>query len=514
MTRLFFVAAVLSAFLAALCTCASGQAASDAFPIKHLIVMMLENRAFDHRIGWFKQSLNMTDFDGLDGTEFNLLNGSFGSKCMVDDSADVYDTPNAGHGYDAQFREQYGIEGLLPPPYSSPPMTGFAAQEGSCDVMSSIPVAHSPVSQAFIENFVVFDRWFPSFPGPTEINRMFFHSGTSNGFCDNPELHVYADGFPQESLYHRLETNNISWGVFQSDDVSTALFFRDVRTSDMLSHFHSLTTFKEMAANGTLPLFSLVEPRFFSIPNFPANDEHPSGHSTYSGELLLKSLYDTVRQSPLWEQLALFVTYDEHGGLFDHVPSPVGVPPPSPGLNCTYAGDPLFDHSRLGVRVPAYLVSPWVAKGFVEHTPQPHRDVKHTPKAFSFSAPKQYEHSSMIRSALDLFGLQDQSITDRDAWAASFLHLFSEPTARTDCPSSMPEPLALSLKHSTRMRDEYLQPMNDWQLSLVRGVSAVVGTPMNSRSEMQQQGISREVDGAEFIRNSLAALRSRMNVTS
>jgi phospholipase C len=174
----------------------------------------------------------------------------------------------------------------------------------------------------------------------------------------------------------------------------------------------------------------------------------------------------------------------------------------------------LFDHSRLGVRVPAYLVSPWVAKGFVEHTPQPHRDVKHTPKAFSFSAPKQYEHSSMIRSALDLFGLQDQSITDRDAWAASFLHLFSEPTARTDCPSSMPEPLALSQKHSTRMRDEYLQPMNDWQLSLVRGVSAVVGTPMNSRSEMQQQGISREVDGAEFIRNSLAALRSRMNVTS
>jgi phospholipase C len=501
------IAAVLFATLASLCLGAIGQLVGDKdIPIKHLVVMMLENRAFDHRIGWFKQILNTTHFDGLDGTEFNLLNASFGKKCPVDDNADVYDTPNAGHGYDAQFREQYGIEGLLPPPYTPPPMIGFASQEGSCDVMSSIPVGLSPVSQAFIENFVVFDRWFPSFPGPTEINRMFFHSATSNGFCDNPEVDVYAEGFPQESLYRRLQANNVSWGVFQSDDVSTTLFFRDVRTPEMLSHFHTLESFKEMAAKGTLPQFSLIEPRFFSVPHFPANDEHPSGHSTYSGELLLKSLYDTVRQSPLWEKLALFVTYDEHGGLFDHVPSPVGVPPPSPGLNCTYGGDPLFDHSRLGVRVPAYLVSPWVAKGFVEHAPDASPDVKHL-------APKQYEHSSMIRSVLNLFGMQDQSITDRDAWAASFLHLFSEPSARADCPLLMPEPPALSERHLARMRDEYLQPMNDWQLSLVRGMSAIIGTPMNDRADMQQRSIVREVDGAAFIQDSFATLRAMVNKT-
>ena len=448
--------AVLCAALSSLCLCAFAQlAVADEIPIKHLVVMMMENRAFDHRIGWFKQKLNLTNFDGLDGTEFNLLNSSFGKKCIVDDKADVYDTPNAGHSYDAQLREQYGIEGLLPPPYLPPPMSGFAFQEGSCDVMSSIPVGLSPVSQAFIENFVVFDRWFPSFPGATEVNRMFFHSATNNGYCDNPKIDVYAEGFPQESLYHRLHANNITWGVFQSDDVSTTLFFRDVRNSDMLSHFHTLDTFKKMASNGTLPQFSLIEPRFFSLPNFPANDEHPSGHSTYSGELLLKSLYDTVRQSPLWEKLAMFVTYDEHGGLFDHVPSPVGVPPPSPGLNCTYAGDPLFDHSRLGVRVPAYLISPWVANGFVEHAPVSAHEPTSDVKRHAGSAPQQYEHSSMIRSAMNLFGLQDQKITDRDAWAASFLHLFSEASARTDCPLLMPEPPALSEEQSKRMRDEY-----------------------------------------------------------
>ena len=507
--------AVFSVLLASLCFGSSCEAtAAEEFPIKHMVVMMLENRAFDHRIGWFRQALNLTDFDGLTGTEFNLLNGSSGVKCTVDDKTDVYDTPNAGHSYDAQVREQYAINGLLPPPYAPPPMTGFALQEGSCDVMSSVPVGASPVSQAFIENFVVFDRWFPSFPGPTEINRMFFHSATSNGYCDNPTLEVYAEGFPQESLYHRLEANNISWGIFQSDDVSTTLFFRDVRTPEMLSHYHSFDTFKEMAAQGTLPQFSLIEPRFFSVPGLPANDEHPSGHTTVSGELLLKSLYDTVRHSPLWDSLALFITYDEHGGLFDHVPSPVGTPPPSPGLNCTYGGDPLFDHSRLGVRVPAYLVSPWVAKGFVEHNP-PVLSTEPPPEIPEnvVSVPKQYEHSSMIRSVMDLFGMPDQMLTDRDAWAASFLHLFSETTARTDCPLIMPEPPALREEHVARMRDEYLQPMNDWQLSLVRGMSAVIGDPINDRAEMQQRNIVREVDGAAFIKDSFAMLRARMNIT-
>jgi phospholipase C len=282
----------------------------------------------------------------------------------------------------------------------------------------------------------------------------------------------------------------------------------------MLAHFHSLHAFKRMAREGTLPQFSLIEPRFFSVPSFPANDEHPSGHSTHSGELLLKDVYETVRRSPLWEKLALFITYDEHGGLFDHVPSPVGVPPPSPGLKCAYAGDPAFDFSRLGVRVPAFLISPWVAKGAVEHAPVPSRDALSGVPSSRASVPKQYEHSSMIRSALDLFGLHEQSLTDRDAWASSFLHLFSEPVARSDCPLLVPSPPALHPQHAARMREEHLQPMNDWQVSLVRGMSATVGTPLNHRVDMWNRNIVREVDGALFVKDCFAALLSSMNLTA
>jgi hypothetical protein len=119
----------------------------------------------------------------------------------------------------------------------------------------------------------------------------------------------------------------------------------------------------------------------------------------------------------------------------------------------------------------------------------------------------------MIRSVMELFGMSDQMITDRDAWAASFVHLFSESTARADCPLFMPEPPALREEHAVRMRDEYLQPMNDWQLSLVRGMSAVIGVPMNDRAEMQERNIVREVDGAAFIKDSFAMLRASMNIT-
>ena len=87
--------------------------------------------------------------------------------------------------------------------------------------------------------------------------------------------------------------------------------------------------------------------------------------------MLYKTIYDALRASPLWNETVLFVTYDEHGGLYDHVPSPVtGVPPPTDGLKCNYGGDAFFDYTRLGVRVPMYIVSPWIQKGTVVHAPQ------------------------------------------------------------------------------------------------------------------------------------------------
>ncbi len=109
---------------------------------------------------------------------------------------------------------------------------------------------------------------------------------------------------------------------------------------------------------GTLPTYSFIEPRYFSFPEFPANDEHPS-HDVSQGELLIKQVYELVRNSPIWNTTLLILTFDEHGGFYDHVPTPTKDVPSPDGINST---EPPFDFRRLGVRVPTILISPWVNK--------------------------------------------------------------------------------------------------------------------------------------------------------
>lgn len=112
-----------------------------------------------------------------------------------------------------------------------------------------------------------------------------------------------------------------------------------------------------------------------------ANDQHPD-HDVSAGDQLIKDVYEAVRSSPLWEKTALVITYDEHGGFYDHVPPPTGVPNPD-GLNST---DDPFDFTRLGVRVPTVVISPWVKQGTVVHAKP--------------AGEGQYEHSSIISTVV------------------------------------------------------------------------------------------------------------------
>ena len=136
-------------------------------PVKRLVMMMMENRSFDHRLGWLKQ-LGF-DIDGLNGNETNPVDPANPSKgtCHVRDTANPYDTINGSHSYRGTLKEQYGSNNVSA---GLPPMNGFAfANHGNCSALEAIPVDDIPVTRAFVENFVVFDRWFSSFPGPTEV---------------------------------------------------------------------------------------------------------------------------------------------------------------------------------------------------------------------------------------------------------------------------------------------------------------------------------------------------------
>lgn len=144
-------------------------------------------------------------------------------------------------------------------------------------------------------------------------------------------------------------------------------------------------------------------------------------------------MYEILRASPQWNEILFVVTYDEHGGFFDHVPTPVRNVPSPDGI--TGPAPFYFKFDRLGVRVPTFFISPWINKGTVVNEPN-------GPTAYS-----QFEHSSLAATVKRLFNLPSY-LTQRDAWAGSFENLLYQRSApRTDCPVELPSP-PWSLRHS------------------------------------------------------------------
>jgi phospholipase C len=132
------------------------------------------------------------------------------------------------------------------------------------------------------------------------------------------------------------------------------------------------------------------------------------------GEALIKQVYEMIRNSPVWNQCVFIIIFDEHGGFFDHFPPPPAVPPGDGAVDNTHH----FQFDRLGTRIPAVIVSPWVGRNVVDQTT--------------------YDHSSLLATVEKLFGLSP--LTRRDAAANDFLEVFSQITPRTDTPATLPSP--------------------------------------------------------------------------
>jgi len=186
--------------------------------------------------------------------------------------------------------------------------------------------------------------------------------------------------------------------------------------------------FFERSRRGSLPHYSFLDPRYFWSKGYVverlATDQHPS-HEMAEGDRLIKEVYESLRASPTWNSTMFMVTYDEHGGFYDHV-SPPTAPNPD-NLNST---DPPFDFRRLGVRIPVVVASPWIPKGTIVHTP---------PVGY-------YDHSSVYATLRKLFDIEGSApfLTNRDASAASFEHVLSSASPRTDCPTTLPDPPKLA----------------------------------------------------------------------
>ena len=250
-----------------------------------------------------------------------------------------------------------------------------------------------PVFSALAKGFAVYDAWYAGVPSQTFCNRSFFHASTSNGFVTNKDHGGYdkwIDAPPTPTVFNSLEDAGFTWRVYY--DVEQMVSFTGMLHAAVLepywkSNFRSMEQFHDDVRHGNLPTYSFIEPRMI----FNHNDMHPpfgtlregeyEGQEVYNsaesdvraGEALLHSVYSSLKSAKSDSgsnamNTAFLVTFDEHGGTYDHVPPPSAVPP----TRAAPRGEMDFAFDRLGCRVPAILVSAYTAPNTVIHDEMHH----------------------------------------------------------------------------------------------------------------------------------------------
>jgi phospholipase C len=366
--------------------------------ILNVVVLMLENRSFDCMFGRLQDLL--PGIDGLTGDESNIWHGGNDANIKVWNdpgltsiTATIPD-PDPGERYADIAVQLNGRDG-------NSPMGGFVdnymAQRPADRPYDPKAVMHHftpdqvPVLTRLATEFGVSDRWFASAPCQTWPNRFFAHTGTAAGYVNNDPPHF---PYKMPTVFGRLAEKHCDWRVYFHDvpQASTLATLWD----DVPRHFRFFNAFLADAAAGALPNYSFIEPRYFTdkVLNVIPNDMHPP-HNIIYGEQLVAQVYNAVRSGPKWQQTLLIVTYDEHGGCYDHFPPPPAVPPTNDDA------DRMFN--RYGVRVPAVIVSPYVRKGSII------RPRGATP----------FDHTTIAATLRALYGIRP--LTARDAAAPDLL---------------------------------------------------------------------------------------------
>ncbi|KAI3678489.1 hypothetical protein L6452_37784 [Arctium lappa] len=428
-------------------------------PIKTVVVLVMENRSFDHILGWIKKT--RPEIDGLTGKEYNHVNASDprSDKLYVSNDA-VFVDSDPGHSIQAIREQIFGSNDTSTRPA---PMNGFVQQAKTMGVngldrtvMSGFRSDLLPIYTELANEFAMFDRWFASVPASTQPNRLYVHSATSHGASSNVRKDL-INGFPQKTIFDSLDENALTFGIYYQN-IPATLFFKNLRKLKFITKFHEYDLkFRDHAKKGKLPNYVVIEQRYFDVSLFPANDDHPS-HDVAVGQAFVKEVYEILRGSPQWDEMVFLITYDEHGGFYDHVGTPVDEVPNPDGI---IGSEPYyFRFDRLGVRVPTLLISPWIDKGTVIHEPS-------GPTSYS-----QFEHSSLPATVKKLFNLDSNFLTKRDAWAGTFESYFNlRDTPRDDCPEQLPE-----VKVSLRPRGpkEELR-LTEFQIELIQLASQLNG---------------------------------------
>src|ERR1700722_1172919 len=366
--------------------------------LKHIVVLMMENRSFDHMLGY----MQVPGLNGLSGNETNPDSNGQAQSVQPTAAAQAELDPDPDHSWPGVNTQIFGnAQGTDD---GSPKMQGFIKSyftkmqnvSHSRNIMNCFSPDNLPVLTYLAQQYAVCDRWFSSLPGPTVPNRLFAHFGTSFGKVDNS----MKFGDNGKSIYSRLFNAGRSPKIYYFDEQSASVGF----TFMLQNQPQTMGTYKDFlsdAATGNLPDYSFIEPNYSDHDNLLASDQHPD-HNVISGENFIADVYNHIRQSPLWDNTLLLIVYDEHGGTYDHVLPPKIQPDGTPDQ---VSG---FQFDRLGIRVPAIFVSPWIEPGTIIHTQYEHASIPATVASF-FIADAAQRNLTVREQRANLF-TQDQNL--------------------------------------------------------------------------------------------------------
>jgi phospholipase C len=405
--------------------------------VQNVFVLVLENRSFDHLLGF--SAISGTDavngedriIDGLLGAETNSYQGK---SYLVSHPADFVISADPGHEFSDVLMQLAGEKAVYPEggPYPEIDNSGFVANYAvnnshrqvnlnPAEVMKCYEPSQLPVLTALAHEFVVCDRWFSAMPGSTWPNRFFLHGASSGDLDDSPSLDQLAEwellhGFalPNGTIFDRLHAASVPWRIYAGDNFPQVRALAGIKDSD-LRPYANLSA--DLASASYPAAYTFIEPDYGHVTSDYrcGTSQHPLDDIT-RGERLIKCTYEAIRQSPIWETSLLVITWDEHGGFYDHVAPPSALPP----------GDtPLRRHNRhgfafnqYGPRVPAVVVSPLIPRNLIDG--------------------RLYDHTSIAATMETLFGLPP--LTARDSAANDLSTLVTLPQPRRDTPATLPEP--------------------------------------------------------------------------
>jgi phospholipase C len=400
----------------------TGPATERLGEIDHIVVLMLENRSFDHMLGYLslpegEGGRGRADVDGLTGPvqNFNTYEGQSVPIHHLPEtqfSGEAEDPDHSGHSVDEQLADggQGFVKNFARVSKARAASLGVAPPNPNL-VMGYYTGDDLPVYDHLAAEYCVVDRWFSSVPGATWPNRLYAVTGRSAGTRDDVSPPIYS----LPSFVRYLDEREVDWGWYSFDPATLRAIdpayrlsehkrfsFVDSRKLSTLERAVGELTEEDSSllddiAKGELPPVSWIDPRFkdLKVLGPDSNDDHPPS-DVIAGQDLVLTIYHALASSPKWSKTLFVITYDEHGGFYDHVAPPAAVD-----------DDPGFQ--RLGVRVPALLVSPLVDRGSTSTAklgPQFH-----------------FDHTSIIKTILTRFCKHEDQIPAVTARVAAAEHL-------------------------------------------------------------------------------------------